>query len=792
MPAMPSGSNVVLDVKKVNGKPVFVLDPKEFKYGNVHDETRETFARDIEAYYAKNDIKEPLPQEIQDDIRKMKAKKAADTNPAAVVDSHNEDTHTSNSKNDESSASPVTSPATPVPSTAQSGPAPSSPDANAHAAAPAPEAKPVTPTKESTDANQTSGKPESEKTGTEPNQPSSAQAAPVPPKHEEQPVASSEPQAQPAVAEKPVSDAQPPAAHSEGKASEATVPPAEKEVTSAEPKSEPKEHSSAQDEPKDAGPTPTPVVTQPTASETASTSAPAPAPATAEKEQPSPEAGKDTPMEPAAAKPAASGNEEGEKPTDVSKPNSTETKPESAETKPASEVNPVPEAKPTEKTDPATSPEAGKVTPKEPEAPKPEVSGNENGEKPAASGNPDSAVTKPDPEVSPAPEEKPVPETKPTGKTELTTPPEAKSDKETTTGSGAGDEHKESAAAAGETTPPSNGADTHSTESKATEANDGHANSGNAGSEETNASANAEDESNGNLDNHEEAQPLTPEQKSVIGLTSQAVGLWSAEMNDVSKRLGDLHFVHGEHGAWVRVYGGQYKSHFTLDDEAFNARTDFSALQVGADTVLQNQTRVGLALSTMAVKNKDTDNKANLLGLTAYATFEPTENDYVDLVAKLAHVNNKFAAGKIKQWGYSASAEVGHRFELVKGLTLTPNAELTIGQLKGKSGTIDDDTFTLGNVNNTTGRIGADLGYQYPTGSIALKASVVRDFGNKINFKVNDQQADINLGGTHVVLGLKDTQTLGQNWNVYYNLEKSFRGNMKLTWRGDLGVRYNF
>lgn len=299
---------------------------------------------------------------------------------------------------------------------------------------------------------------------------------------------------------------------------------------------------------------------------------------------------------------------------------------------------------------------------------------------------------------------------------------------------------------------------------------------------------------------------------TTIGASSQQVAnLWSAEQNDVQKRLGDLHFAKSNHGAWARIYGGEYKSRKLSSD--FNG--NFQAIQAGYDIEATSAWRIGLAAS--ALKNKTNldqgDSDGHLYGLTLYATYEGGHNNYLDIVGKFSKLTSDFTSqtpngavsGDYDTYGSGVSVEYGIRHALNSNVYLQPQIELTYGHLFSKNSEV---TFTdIANkstthkvhhdgMNSLVGRLGLDVGHAWENGNIHARASLSHEFDGKVKNKLEwvDGTHEVENSGksTFFNLGIGGTYSINDACYVYTNVERSFRGNVRTEWRGDLGLRWNF
>ena len=114
---------------------------------------------------------------------------------------------------------------------------------------------------------------------------------------------------------------------------------------------------------------------------------------------------------------------------------------------------------------------------------------------------------------------------------------------------------------------------------------------------------------------------------------------WRHDMNDLTKRMGELRTSPEGIGAWVRLYGSEQEY------GAQNVQTKNTSIQVGSDFDVGAGWKVGAAFtytdgeSTYA--DGSADNKAYGLGI--YGTWMAENGQFVDLIAKYSRMDTDFA-----------------------------------------------------------------------------------------------------------------------------------------------------
>ena len=295
-------------------------------------------------------------------------------------------------------------------------------------------------------------------------------------------------------------------------------------------------------------------------------------------------------------------------------------------------------------------------------------------------------------------------------------------------------------------------------------------------------------------------------------LTSSIL-VWRNDMNDMYKRMGDLR-IGAESGLWARVYGGR------ISYDAHNAymKDSYWAAQVGMDKRLASGWHVGGAFGYndgSATYRYGGKCDPKLYTLAAYATRVSEDGQYVDIIAKVGKLSNKFTAynkysapalrnyveGKYDTYGYGISAEYGKKIRMGKGF-VTPQAELTWSRLSSDSFAAaapsgESMRVNQSSVNSLIGRLGVVAGVESDKGNFYAKASLFHEFdgdghilfsepgktGKRSSFSLKDTWAEIALGGNYY---------LSPRSMIYADFTKSFGGDYKVDWRINAGIRFSF
>lgn len=282
-------------------------------------------------------------------------------------------------------------------------------------------------------------------------------------------------------------------------------------------------------------------------------------------------------------------------------------------------------------------------------------------------------------------------------------------------------------------------------------------------------------------------------------LTGINLMTWRQENNDMNKRLGELRDSKGEHGVWARMVRGEV--------EYESIKNQYNYYQVGYDEKLSTDPNwtVGMFLTRTEGNSTFRTGSAenNHTGVGVYGSYLKDDGSFIDLVAKYARIDSDFNAnggvgsGDYNTNGYSVSAEYGKRFEQGNGFWIEPQVELTYGTV----GAVDYTTSNGAKVrqegmDSLVGRVGFSLGKDIKAGNIYARASYLYDFDGET--EVTMSRGDISdvyeqdLGGGWFEVGVGTNINLSDATHLYFDVEKTYGGDVATPWQWSAGIRYSF
>ena len=292
-----------------------------------------------------------------------------------------------------------------------------------------------------------------------------------------------------------------------------------------------------------------------------------------------------------------------------------------------------------------------------------------------------------------------------------------------------------------------------------------------------------------------------PTNRAISDMANISLMTWRQENNDMNKRLGELRDSKGEHGAWVRMARGESKY------GSQNVKNQYNYYQVGYDEKLSTNTNwtVGVALTrtegTITFARGTGENKHT--GFAVYGSYLNDNGSFVDLIAKYARMDNDYSTigagvgdASYETNGYSLSAEYGKRFTKDNGFWIEPQVELTYGTvgsvdyLTSKGARVHQDS-----VDSLVGRLGISLGKDIKQGNVYVRASYLYDFDGETKATMSGAGTasfEQDLGGGWWEVGVGTNLNLSDATHLYFDVEKTYGGNVATPWQWNAGVRWSF
>ena len=284
-----------------------------------------------------------------------------------------------------------------------------------------------------------------------------------------------------------------------------------------------------------------------------------------------------------------------------------------------------------------------------------------------------------------------------------------------------------------------------------------------------------------------------------------AASIWR-DNDTLLKRLGELRWSKNNDGAWGRVINRRLARSGT---QAFDV--SMNTLQLGYDRRIPlsfGDIFVGGAIehSRGTEKYDDGDGSVYMTDGALYGTFKGRSGDYVDVVTKagklFTHYSSDFGdGGDFENWGFSASAEYGHKFDLGWSWSVEPQAQIRYSYLWGDDYTSDNGAkIYQDDMDSLVGRLGLLVAKEFGTGTenpvrVYAKGSVLHEFlGDRDETLYQDvaMHDSTDLAGTWYSAGVGANVGLSENCSLYVDAEEDFGTDIKVQYRIQGGFRFEF
>ena len=284
-----------------------------------------------------------------------------------------------------------------------------------------------------------------------------------------------------------------------------------------------------------------------------------------------------------------------------------------------------------------------------------------------------------------------------------------------------------------------------------------------------------------------------------------AASIWR-DNDTLLKRLGELRWSKNNDGAWGRVINRRLARSGT---QAFDV--SMNTLQLGYDRRIPlsfGDIFVGGAIehSRGTEKYDDGDGSVYMTDGALYGTFKGRSGDYVDVVTKagklFTHYSSDYSdGGDFENWGFSASAEYGHKFDLGWSWSVEPQAQIKYSYLWGDDYTSDNGAkIYQDDMDSLVGRLGLLVAKEFGTGTenpvrIYAKGSVLHEFLGDRNETLYQDVAmhdSTDLAGTWYSAGVGANVGLSENCSFYVDAERDFGTDIKVQYRIQGGFRFEF
>ena len=314
----------------------------------------------------------------------------------------------------------------------------------------------------------------------------------------------------------------------------------------------------------------------------------------------------------------------------------------------------------------------------------------------------------------------------------------------------------------------------------------------------------------------DEDKPSSDENINDIGKTiiemARANYASAVYMDNLNKRLGDMSFVEGDSGLWVRMRNDRVG-----EDKEYRLHNYMT--QIGYDktyTLDEGKEYRGAALEytrgDMKYKNLNGKTEMDRYMFTAYDTRVYNNGLYADYTGRAGYMSSDFevtgretgakAKGDYHNLILGAGAEFGKRYDFGETSYFEPQVQLQYTYIDDADYTTSQDTkVKYEEIHSLIGRAGVRLGHDFykensKDNTIYLKADINHEFLGEQDIKAQDMTGTINKtyenDNTWYDVGIGGAKNLTENLYVYADIERQFGEERDNSWQFNLGFRYKF
>ena len=317
--------------------------------------------------------------------------------------------------------------------------------------------------------------------------------------------------------------------------------------------------------------------------------------------------------------------------------------------------------------------------------------------------------------------------------------------------------------------------------------------------------------------------PVTPDPKPVTPVTPNPVvrgaydtphmrGIRSAVVGNINawRTLADDMYrprvlQQGEPtGIWSRIGGGKY----SYSGSGIDTATDYTRIQGGYDAKISRGWTVGGQVSYLRGSEDyvfDGSGKVKSFSVGAYGLKDLGKDQYVHVETQVGRVSNDFTArneigdpmsGDTKSNAYSIGVRYGKTLKYDNGFYVEPQAQLNFTHFGGRNFNVGNVFVNQSSVNNTSGKIGLELGKQFGNGNLytrfaaghAFTGNVKTAFASGNVAKLTEQD----LKGTWTELAFGGRYGFNSNNSVFADVATGLSGDYQADWGVNAGFTHKF
>ena len=302
--------------------------------------------------------------------------------------------------------------------------------------------------------------------------------------------------------------------------------------------------------------------------------------------------------------------------------------------------------------------------------------------------------------------------------------------------------------------------------------------------------------------------PITPgayDTPQMRGIRSAVVGninAWRTMTSDMN-RANQLQ-QGSPTGIWARIGGGRYN----YANDGINTATDYTSIQGGYDTKTSRDWTVGGQISYLRGSEDYVFNgsgKVKSYAVGAYGLKDLGKDQYVHVESQVGRISNEFTArneigqaksGDVKSNAYSIGVRYGKTIKSANGFYVEPQAQLNYTHFGGRDFTAGNVSVNQAGVNNTSGKLGLEVGKQFGNGNLYTRFAAGHAFTGNVKTTYASGNAvkltEQDLKGTWTELAFGGRYGFNTNNSVYADVTTGLSGDYQADWGVNAGFTHKF
>lgn len=294
----------------------------------------------------------------------------------------------------------------------------------------------------------------------------------------------------------------------------------------------------------------------------------------------------------------------------------------------------------------------------------------------------------------------------------------------------------------------------------------------------------------------------TPQMRGIRSAVVGNINAWRTMTSDMN-RANQLQ-QGSPTGIWARIGGGRYN----YANDGINTATDYTSIQGGYDTKTSSDWTVGGQVSYLRGSEDYVFNgsgKVKSYAVGAYGLKDLGKDQYVHVESQVGRISNEFTArneigqaksGDVKSNAYSIGVRYGKTIKSANGFYVEPQAQLNYTHFGGRDFTAGNVSVNQAGVNNTSGKLGLEVGKQFGNGNLYTRFAAGHAFTGNVKTTYASGNAvkltEQDLKGTWTELAFGGRYGFNTNNSVYADVTTGLSGDYQADWGVNAGFTHKF